>query len=54
MTVSFGRGEVQAKVTGTSASPSIRISPTSVVRNIDQKKVESGLKDLLKQFRALP
>jgi uncharacterized protein involved in outer membrane biogenesis len=51
MTVSFGRGEVQAKVTGTSASPSIRISPTSVVRNIDQKKVESGLKDLLKQFR---
>jgi hypothetical protein len=51
MTVDHGRGEVQAKVTGTAAAPSVRISPSSVVRAIDQKKVESGLRDLLKQFR---
>jgi uncharacterized protein involved in outer membrane biogenesis len=51
MTVNHGRGEVQAKVTGTSASPSIRVVPSSVVRNLDREKVESGLKDLLKRFR---
>ena len=49
--VNHGRGEVQAKVTGTAAAPSVRIVPTSVVRGLDQKKVESGLRDLLKRFR---
>ena len=51
MVVSHRRGEVSAKVTGTAASPSIRVEPSSVVRGLDRKKVESGLRDLLKRFR---
>ena len=51
MVVNHGRGEVRAKVTGTSGSPSIRIVPSSVLRGIDQEKVEGGLRDLLKRFR---
>ena len=51
MVVNHGRGEVRAKVTGTSASPSIRIVPSSVLRGVDQEKVEGGLRDLLKRFR---
>jgi hypothetical protein len=49
--VNHGRGEVRAAVTGTAASPSIRVVPASVLRNVDREKVESGLKDLLRQFR---
>ena len=51
MVVNHGRGEVRAKVTGTAAAPSIRIVPSSVLRGVDQEKVEGGLKDLLKRFR---
>jgi uncharacterized protein involved in outer membrane biogenesis len=51
MVVNHGRGEVRAKVTGTAAAPSIRVVPASVLRNLDQEKVETGLKDLLKRFR---
>jgi uncharacterized protein YhdP len=51
MVVTHGRGEVRARVTGTAAAPSIRISPSSVLRALDQQKVESGLRDLLKRFR---
>jgi len=50
MLVSHGRGDVRAKVTGTAAAPAIRIVPSSVLRSVDQEKVESGLKDLLKRF----
>jgi hypothetical protein len=46
MVVNHGRGEVTAKVTGTAASPSIRVGPSAAVRD-----VEGGLKDLLKRFR---
>ena len=49
--VTHSRGEVRARVTGTAASPSIRVVPSSVVRGVDQDKVEAGLKNLLKQFR---
>jgi len=42
---------VTAKVTGTAASPSIRVEPSTVVRGLDRKKVERGVKDLLKRFR---
>jgi hypothetical protein len=51
MVVNHGRGEVRAKVTGTAASPSIRVVPSSALRGVDQEKVESGLQDLLKRFR---
>ena len=44
MVVNHGRGEVTAKVTGTAASPSIRVAPTT-------KTLETGLKELLKRFR---
>lgn len=50
MDVDHGRGRVSAKVTGTAASPSIRVLPSSVLSGVDAAKVESGLKDLLKQF----
>jgi len=48
--VDHGRGEIRAKVTGNAASPSVRIDPASIAGQIDQKKVESGLQDLLKRF----
>jgi hypothetical protein len=50
MIVHHGRGELQAKVTGTTASPSIRVSPSTVLRDLDRDKTEKGLKDLLKRF----
>jgi hypothetical protein len=50
-TVRHSRGEVRAKVTGTTASPSIRVVPSSVLRSVDREQVERGLRDLLKQFR---
>jgi len=48
--VDHGRGEIRAKVTGNAASPSVRIDPASIAGQIDQKKVESRLQDLLKRF----
>lgn len=48
--VDHGRGRVSARVTGTTAAPVIRVSPSSVLTGVDPGKVESGLKDLLKQF----
>jgi len=50
MTVTHKRGDLKAKVTGTTASPSIRVSPSSVLRDVDPKKTEKSLKDLLKRF----
>ena len=50
MTVSHSRGDLKAKVTGTAASPSIRVSPASVLRDVDPQKAEKGIKDLLKRF----
>lgn len=50
MIVTHGRGELKAKVTGTTASPSIRVSPATVLRDVDPKKAEKGIKDLLKRF----
>ncbi|MGH7275811.1 MAG: AsmA-like C-terminal region-containing protein, partial [Candidatus Rokuibacteriota bacterium] len=49
--VNHGRGELKARVTGTAASPSIRGDPSTIVRDVDRQKVESGLKNLLKRFR---
>ena len=49
--VDLGRGQLQAKVVGTAASPSIRVVPTTALRQVEPEKVERGLKDLLKKFR---
>jgi uncharacterized protein YhdP len=46
-----GRNSVRAKVTGSAASPVIRIVPGSVLRGIDQDRIERELKDLLRRFR---
>jgi hypothetical protein len=51
MVVNYGRGAVKAKVTGTAASPSIRVDPASVLKDVDPGKVERGLQDLLKRFK---
>ncbi len=51
LTVNHERGQVRAKVTGTSASPSIRVAPSSLVRDLDAGTVQGGLQDLLKRFR---
>ena len=50
MTIDHQRGQLQAKITGTTASPSIRVSPASVLRSVDPEKAEKGIKDLLKRF----
>jgi len=50
MLVTHKRGDLKAKVTGTTASPSIRVSPSSILRDVDPKKTEKGIKDLLKRF----
>jgi hypothetical protein len=50
MTVNHGRGEVKAKVTGTTSSPSVRVAPGSVLKDIDPGKAEKGIQDLLKRF----
>jgi hypothetical protein len=49
MVVTTGKSELKAKVTGTSASPSIRVLPSGVLG--DPKSVEKGLGDLLRRLR---
>jgi uncharacterized protein involved in outer membrane biogenesis len=49
--VTHARGELQAKVTGTAGSPSIRLLPSSVVRGVDPSRVQGGLQELLRRFR---
>jgi uncharacterized protein involved in outer membrane biogenesis len=51
MVVNHGRGELKARVTGIAAAPSIRVDPSTIVRDVDRQKIEGGLKDLLKRFR---
>lgn len=51
MTVSSGRTAVAAKVTGSASSPSVRVDPASVLRDLDSKKVEKDLGELLKRLR---
>jgi hypothetical protein len=49
MAVSTGKSEVKAKVTGTSASPSVRVLPSSLLG--DPKAMDKGLGDLLRRLR---
>jgi len=49
--VNHGRGEVRAKISGSAASPSIRVDPSSIAGEVNREKVESGIQDLLKRFR---
>jgi len=49
--VTGGRTELKGKVTGTAASPSIRVAPPAGLRDVKPGDVEKGLQDLLKKFR---
>jgi len=51
MTISHGRGDLKAKVTGNASSPSIRVNPTTLLRDVDKQKMEKGLGDLLKKIK---
>lgn len=51
LTVMTGKGDIKAKVTGTASSPSVRVSPTDLLRGVDPNTVERGLQDLLRRFR---
>ena len=51
MTISHGRGDLKAKVTGNASSPSIRVNPATILRDVDKGKMEKGLGDLLKKIR---
>jgi len=51
VTLVSGSAQLQAKVTGSASSPSIRVNPEASLRNVDPAKVEKGLRDLLKKFR---
>jgi hypothetical protein len=51
MVVTHARGEVKAKVTGSAASPSIRVDPATILRGVDPGKVEKGLGELLRRIR---
>jgi uncharacterized protein YhdP len=51
MIVTHSRGELKAKVTGSAASPSIRVDPAAILRGVDPGKVEKGLGDLLRKIR---
>ncbi|MBI2555015.1 MAG: hypothetical protein HYV92_11535, partial [Candidatus Rokubacteria bacterium] len=46
LTMTHGRGEVKAKVTGTGDSPSIRVLPGTILRT-DPEKVPGRLKKFL-------
>jgi hypothetical protein len=49
MVISTGKSEVKAKVTGSAASPSVRVLPSSLLG--DPRSVDKGLGDLLRRLR---
>ncbi|HBH04423.1 MAG TPA: hypothetical protein DDZ42_21345 [Candidatus Rokubacteria bacterium] len=49
--INHGRGEVKALVAGTAAAPSIRVVPSTILRDVRPREIESGLQDLLRRFR---
>src|SRR5437762_1098565 len=52
MTITHGRGELKAKVTGPASSPSIRVNPASILRDVERGgTIDKGLGDLLKKIR---
>ena len=50
MTINHGRGEIKAKVTGTTSSPSVRVAPGTLLKDLESGKSGKGLQDLLKRF----
>jgi len=50
LTINHKQGDLKAKVTGTASSPSVRVSTSSILKNLDSEKTEKGIRDLLKRF----
>jgi len=50
LAIAHKQGDLKAKVTGTAAAPSVRVSTSSILKNLDSEKTEKGLRDLLKRF----
>jgi uncharacterized protein involved in outer membrane biogenesis len=50
LTINHKQGDLKAKVTGTAASPSVRVSTSSILKSLDPEKTEKGIRDLLKRF----
>lgn len=48
VTATVGRTDVRARVTGSAASPSVRIDPSALLQSPD---IQKGLRDLLKRLR---
>jgi hypothetical protein len=48
--MNHGRAEIQASVTGTAASPSIRVNPAATLKALDPGQAKGGLDDLLRRF----
>jgi len=51
LTINHKQGDLKAKVTGTAASPIVRVSSSSILKNLDNEKTEKSLRDLLKRFK---
>src|SRR5438309_1898676 len=51
MTITHGRGELKATVTGPASSPSIRVIPATILREVGEGRIDKGLGDLLKRIR---
>jgi AsmA protein len=51
LTINHKQGDLKAKVTGTAASPSVRVSTSSILKSLDSEKTEKGIRDLLKRFK---
>jgi hypothetical protein len=51
VTISHGRGDLKAKVTGNASSPSIRVNPSTILRDVDKGKMQQGLGELLKKIK---
>jgi len=48
--VNHGRGQVYAKVTGPADSPSISVTPTTILRDVDPGKIEHGIGDFFRKL----
>ena len=50
LVVNHGRGQVYAKVTGPADSPAIRVTPTTILRDLDPGKIEHGIGDFFRKL----
>ncbi|HSF07014.1 MAG TPA: hypothetical protein VLG10_14600, partial [Methylomirabilota bacterium] len=51
LTVTASRRELRARVTGTAAAPKIAVAAGSLLREGEKRRLEEGLKDVLRRLR---